>query len=130
MTRYGGRGDTYCGLEDALVTPVGLASLADLVLGRVGIYYAVLAGNLLAIAGAEGALLLLVAAQLALELGLDGADLALLDGAAAVDGAVGVVGEESELVADAAVEALGLGDNALELLAGCTVDGLGERSLV
>lgn len=123
-------GDTYCCLEDALVAPVGLGGLADLVLARVGIYYAVLAGNLVTVSAAERALLLLVAAQLALELGLDGADLALLDGAAAVDGAVGVVGEESELVADAAVQALGLGDDALELLAGHAAVGLGERPLV
>lgn len=132
MVRYNGkhRENTYCCLEDTLVTPIGFSRLADLVFARLGVHYTVLASDLVTVAGTERALLLLIAAEFTLELRLDGVHLALLDSAAAVDSPVRVVGKEFELVADAAVQALGLGDDAFKLLAGRTAVGLGERPLV
>lgn len=87
-------------------------------------------GNLVAVAGLERSLFLLIAAQFAIELCLQIVYLFVFKGAAAVGGPVGVVHEEFELVANAGVQTLGLGDHALELLGGRAAVGLAERPLM
>ena len=124
------RGNTYSSLENTLVTPVHLTSLAHFILASFGVHDAVLAGNLVAVTLAERALLGLVVAQLPLEFGLDMVDLLLLQALEATGGLGSVIGEELQLIPDAGIESLGVGDDALEILGGYTVVGLGEGTLV
>lgn len=118
-------------MENTFVPPISFGGLADLIFGSIGVDDAVLAGDLFAIALAVGIFFLLVVAQFALEFGLDGVDLALLHVARPGAGClVGVICEELELVSDAAVEGLRVGDNAFELLGCRTTIGFGQGALV
>lgn len=121
---------TYSRLEDTLVAPIRLGGLADLILAGVRVHNTVLTGDLVTVALAVLALLLLVGAQLALEVGLLGANLLVLERFAAVRRAACVGSEELQLVADTAVQGLSLGDEALQLLGRQATIGFGKGTLV
>ena len=102
-------------LEDALVAPVGLDGLVDLLLGGVGVDDAELAGDLVAVALLVLLLLGEVALDLLLEVVVEAVELAGLEALAAVGGALGVDLEGADLVADRRVLELRVGHQVLEL---------------
>lgn len=111
----------YSSLEDALAAPIGVRGLGNFLLARVGVDDTVLAGDLLAVALAVLLLLGHVALQLALEVVVEGLELALLQGVGAVGCTLAVALQQTQLVADLGVLELGLGDELLELLGSARV---------
>lgn len=106
---------TYRLLEDAFVAPVLVRSVAHLVLGRVRVDDAVLAGDLLAVALLVLLLFAHVPLQLVLELLVDRLQLALLDGEGVVLRALRVRLERAEGVANPRVGQLRVLDQVVEL---------------
>jgi len=110
------RRETYGGLEDALVTPVGVGRLLHLLLGRVRVDDAVLTGDLLAVALLVLLLLLQEALDRVLEVGVEAVELALLEPEAAVRRALRVGLELLDLAADRRVLELRRGDLVVQRL--------------
>jgi len=116
-------------LEDTLVAQIRIHNLINLLLGGFRVDDQELPGNLLAVLLSIVLLLLQVLADLLLEVLVQRPELVHLEGARAVGGALRVLLQALDLVADGPVLDLRLRDQGLELLR-CRAVAAGQRPLV